>query len=160
MKRSLLAVALIGGHIVACLALNGLVFGLKWNAEARKNPAAKPSKLLPPGIVVGIIWTVLFGLFGYAQYALWSAKGPKKDSMVASAFLAALAAFCLAYPFATRGLRQGRTSRVLNLTTLILVSAATAAVSMARSLPAFLALLPAAVWASYVNFVDAVTAEG
>lgn len=115
--------------------------------------AAAYRKLLPPGWAIAVIWTLIFGLLGYAHYRCFPS--------VASFAIAVTLAFALAYPFLTQGLQVSRRAKILNTVTLILAAVTMALVvghGIDRSVDtrAILATAPLLVWASYVNIVDAI----
>lgn len=93
--RSLLASALL--PVAAALAANAVIFAAGWDSGASSQP--RPS-FAPPGYVVGIIWTILFGCMGAAR---WLVRGTAASRLVVMLIL-----LCLAYPFYTAGLSNAR----------------------------------------------------
>lgn len=59
-------------------------------------PSQPPNKMIPPGYIVGSIWTVLFGLLGYIHYRLGN------YSSYASICIYVFIGYSLLYPFLTR----------------------------------------------------------
>ncbi len=77
----------------AVLVVNALIFGLGF-------PGAAGDPSGPPGWFVGLVWTVLFALFGAAHWRLQAAA----DAAAARFWLVAFSVLCLIYPFYTLGL--------------------------------------------------------
>jgi tryptophan-rich sensory protein len=134
----------IAAFVGVCLATNGLIFALGWNAPgAQATPAA-----IPPGPVVGAVWLVLFAAMG-AAYDL--AKASQRRAWVPLA----LAAACLAYPFYTAGLRDQSLGYCGVVATLLAALASALALRPASRRAAWL-VVPVAVWTGYVAIVGAV----
>lgn len=126
--------------IVAAMAVNAVIFTLGWN-----NRAKEQNKLLPPGIVIGVVWIVIFGFLGFARYLV-------RGNAVASWATVAIMAWSLAYPFATAGLRLD--NAVLFNTISLIVSFTTALLVYGANKRATLYFVPLLIWVSYVNIVD------
>ncbi len=140
--------------VVAALVINGVVYVKRWGGSRDDDEASSCNDLLPPGWAVGAIWVLLLGLLGYSASLLSSAQrsSAKAPALVA---IAALAVYCLAYPFVTRGLRYDA-SRVPNMIALIMATG-TCLLAQAARPSALPPLLPLLAWASYVNITDAVS---
>lgn len=76
--------------VVTAAAMNGLIFAKGWSKIARER--LRENKFLPPGPVIGMIWTGQFALMGYVHYLLRRASNP------ASWLIVGLFGWCLAYP--------------------------------------------------------------
>ncbi|KJV08964.1 hypothetical protein VZ95_14400 [Elstera litoralis] len=87
-----------GGYVALALVLNGLVFGLGWNATGVTRQVSQPW-FAPPGWAIGLVWTLLLAGMGAAD-ALLSARLP--GAARARLLGRVLALDCLAYPFFTR----------------------------------------------------------
>jgi benzodiazapine receptor len=128
-----------------------------WKGFSTSN-SFKHNPLLPPGWMIGVIWTIIFGFFGYAQYLVMKEMG--KWSIGSIAIIVA-AVFCLLYPIliyiGARGdsLKYEKYARLINLLALI-VGFTLAILVIRESEEAFLFLLPLLVWVSYVNFADSI----
>jgi tryptophan-rich sensory protein len=131
--------------IVLAFAMNGWIYyvGLnKYSKSERSNP------YIPPGYVIAVIWTLLFGLMGYTHYLLGNANS------AASLAIVALIAFCLAYPLLT-GLRE-KSGLLLNLMALVL-SFSVSLLVIQESVYAFYWLIPLLLWTIYVNAAFVIT---
>ena len=129
--------------VLAACAMNVLIFSLGWNM--RTGPV---NPWIPPGAVVGAIWIVLLGLLGYVHYLChdhWSRF-----------LVIGTVVFCVMYPVFTAGLKQTRVARLLNLLTLLIAFVAAWGVHESGSRVATWCMLPLVLWASYVNFADAI----
>jgi tryptophan-rich sensory protein len=93
-KRGALNVA---APVALALATNGLIFTLGWNAPDHD----RQPWFAPPGYVVGMVWTVLFGCMGAARWRAVEA-GDRRDRIL----IDVLIVLCLAYPFYTAGLQD------------------------------------------------------
>lgn len=145
-RRGLLANA--GAFTATCLATNGLIFGLGWNAGS----SAGTAPLIPPGPVVGVVWTMLFAGMGAARWAYLRDAGERGWQVYVPT---ALAAMCLAFPFYTAGLSDERVGYVGTVVTFGATIAATA-VLWGRSRLAGALILPTAIWTGWVSLVGTV----
>lgn len=146
---ALVALACVLLPVVAAGIVNAIVYARGWSGGGRERPAASQGPLpLPPGWAVALIWTVVLAALGGAWYAVGVAS-------LAAAVILAVIAFCLAYPFLTRGLRQdAQNARVLNVITLVLAAVAATAVAATRA-AAVVLVAPLVTWAAYVNLAQA-----
>lgn len=134
--------------IILAIIVNGIVFGLKFYKNGPRNP------LLPGGGIIGFIWIVIFGLLGYSHYLLYNLRNkPTLGSVCIILFII----FSLCYPFLTGGLKQNN-ALLLNLLTLILAFSI-GLIVIVESKKAFYYLMPLLLWASYVNYVDAMSTK-
>lgn len=127
--------------ILLAVVMNGWIYSVglnKYSKSERKNP------LIPPGYVIAVIWTFLFGLMGYTHYLLGNFRS------VASWALVGLIGFCLSYPLIT-GLRAN-SGLLMNLAALVL-SFIVALLVIQESVYAFYWLIPLLAWTIYVNAV-------
>jgi tryptophan-rich sensory protein len=127
--------------ILLAVVMNGWIYSVglnKYSKSERKSP------LIPPGYVIAVIWTLLFGLMGYTHYLLGNFRS------VASLALVGLIGFCLAYPLIT-GLRVN-SGLLMNLAALVL-SFIVALLVIQESVYAFYWLIPLLAWTIYVNAV-------
>lgn len=146
MTRQIMMRAL--GFVAVALALNGLIFGLGWNATGVTRQVSLPW-FAPPGWVIGLIWTLLFAGMGAAD-ALLSARVPGAGR---SRLLARVLAFdCLAYPFYALATDNVWAGLAGNIGTAVL--AAVAAVSASwHDRRAAVALALVALWATYATSI-------
>jgi len=133
--------------VVVAGILNGIIFALKLNVAG----GATNNKYLPPGYAVGMIWIFLFGLLGFAHFRLYSKAG--HATTLASAAIVATIAFCLAYPILTSSIKNPRTSRSLNIATLV-IACVTFSLCCYESPVDSLLVAPLVAWAAYVNYAD------
>jgi tryptophan-rich sensory protein len=160
--------------VIAAILVNTLIF-LQQSSPASSDgsqqhrPAASP--LLPPGVVVGVVWVVILAGLGAAFWALDTASARRSGTGVvvaAKVALVALVLYCIAYPFITGmdgmcGCMSDPRSRVTRrrvlvsnyaalLLSVIVVCLVIAAQTGARSTAL---VLPVLVWTAYVGFTDA-----
>lgn len=128
--------------IILALLMNYVIFTNHWNKMSKIND------YLPPGPIIGLIWTIIFGLLGYAHFILYSNK-----KWFASKSIILLLLFCICYPLFTSGLSNLKIGNVLNSLTLIL-SFVVSIIVFDASTKAFKYMIPLLVWASYVNLAD------
>ncbi len=127
--------------VALALATNGLIFALGWRQPDRD---IQPS-WAPPGYVVGIVWTVLFGTMGAAR---WLAL--KSDDPNGARLIVVLVVLCLAYPFYTLGFQD----RMPGLAGILVTFALTAAIAFRarrRGCRAGLMLLPLLGWLCFAT---------
>ncbi len=91
--RSASLAANVALSVGAALVVNAVIFGLQFLGAAG-------DPLGPPGWLVGLVWTVLFALFGAAR---WKLQAPANGT-AARFWLVGFAILCLSYPFYTLGL--------------------------------------------------------
>ena len=103
--------------IVVVVGLNGLIFALGWSGAPR-DAAMSQRPLLPPGWVIGGVWTALFALFAAAHW--WLASAGDQAHRQAARWVLAFMAFCLAYPFYTAGFAAEQVGFAANLLTIAL----------------------------------------
>ena len=113
--------------------------------------ASTNSSYLPPGYVIGIVWTILLGLMGYV-YALVEKQSSKNKSYgLQKLAVIFLILFCLGYPIFTRNTSL-RFSKNYNYTTLFVVCIVYALINQASSQIAYY-LIPLLCWVFYVNLI-------
>lgn len=71
----------------------------------------EPNKYLPPGYIIGIVWTIILGFLGYAHYL--------KHNSLTSVYIIVIIIYCLSYPFLTYK-RSEEEAQVFNLIAVIL----------------------------------------
>jgi translocator protein len=136
----------IGILLVAVIVVNGIIFGLHWDNGGHR--AVRPW-YVPPGAVVGIIWTVLFMLYGAAR---WHYVRDTGERGWRSYLVTGFAALCLAYPFYTGGLANMWIGLVSNAL-LLLVVIGLSVWLRPKSRRAAQCLIPTIVWMSYALFI-------
>lgn len=135
--------------IFLTIVMNIYIFSNKINQSTIQN------NLLPPGYLVGTIWIILFGIFGYLHWSLYNINNKETN---ASKFIILLTLFCILYPLFTQ-LKPER-GQVLNLVTLILAFILFILVrdetnnSELKYLQNY--TIPLLLWAIYVNYADKV----
>lgn len=106
---------------------------------------------LPPGYVIGIVWTILLGLMGYV-YALLEQKSSKNTSYgLQKISMIFLILFCLGYPIFTRNASL-RFSKNYNYATLFVVCIVYAIINQVSRQIAYY-LIPLLCWVFYVNLI-------
>ncbi len=137
-------------NIAALVALvlvgNALIFGL--GADGGSLPPDQ-ARWVPPGPLVGAIWVVQFALMGAAR---WFWLRDTNDYGWRAWLPVVLAAICLAFPVYTGGLDSPAAGAIGTLATLVATLAGMFTLGR-RSGAAAWALVPLAVWGSYVACV-------
>jgi tryptophan-rich sensory protein len=128
--------------------MNGWIYSIGLNKYPKSE---RPNPLIPPGYVIAVIWTVLFGLMGYTHFLL------KNANSLASWGIVVLIVFCLLYPLIT-GLRV-KSGLLMNLASLIL-SFGVALLVIQESVYAFYWLIPLLAWTIYVNAAFVIECSG
>jgi tryptophan-rich sensory protein len=130
--------------IILGIIINIIIFVFKLNKNKYTvNP------LLPPGYVIGLIWTIIFGLLGYTFYLLLKKNNKLDLSCYAIIFILI---FCLLYPFLTNGFSNKNISIILNLLTLLIAIIGTIIVfNQSKYISLF--MIPLIIWATYVNII-------
>lgn len=115
------------------------------NAYIYKNKRASENKNLPPGYIIGVIWTIIFALLGYVHYRLY-----RLDNRInfGSMSIVLFICFSLFYPLVL----NEKLGYFLNLISLIL-SFVLGVVVLDYSRNVFLYLIPLLAWVSFVNLI-------
>ena len=113
------------------------------------NNKPKPKDLLylPPGYLIGLIWTIIFALLGYVHYLLYNLNN---RTNYGSASIIFILLFSLFYPVINA--MNAKYGYFLNLISLIL-SFVVSLIVIRYSLHIFLYLIPLLVWVSFVNLI-------
>jgi tryptophan-rich sensory protein len=135
---------------VVALILNFVWFAFRWGSM--RNTSYKRNPMIPPGWIIAIVWTVLFGFFGYAHWLV--RKANKGKVSLGSVAIIVVAVWCLLYPLFIWMAGTGY-SRTVNLFSL-LVSFALGVIVFNESELAFYYLLPFIAWGAYICFADSV----
>lgn len=130
----LVAAVLIGNAIIFAFDLDG------------GSLSAAQQAWVPPGPLVGAIWVVQFALMGAARWLHIRDSGDRGWRRNLPLLLAAI---CLAFPVYTSGLDDPAAGAIGTLATVVV----TVAVMLAMRGRAAWALVPLAVWGSYVACV-------
>jgi tryptophan-rich sensory protein len=144
--------------VLLALSMNSIIYIFGINKISEQKDKQKDTqkdkqnseyfKLFPPGYVIGIIWTIIFGLLGYAHYLMYKLKDRIN---IGSVSIVLVIIFCLLYPVITS--LKFTYGLLLNLITLI-ISFVLGFIIILESKYIFLYIIPLIVWASYVNVVD------
>lgn len=137
--------------VLLALSINSFIYLFGVNKKYEQNKEIKDnqySKLLPPGYVIGIIWTIIFGLLGYAHYLMYKLNDRIN---IGSVSIVLVIIFCLLYPIITS--LKFKYGLLLNLITLI-ISFVLGFIIILQSKYIFLYIIPLIVFTSYVNIVD------
>ena len=129
--------------LTATIAINGFLFAVGWATPGRQMP------MIPPGAVVGLIWTVLLGLMGAAR---WVYVQRSRDHGWRSWTPYMLGALCIAYPFYTNGLQRNAAAFWGTVATLV-AAVAVMLVLRGRDARSPWLLVPTAFWGGYVACV-------
>jgi len=113
----------------------------------RLNKRLSSQKYLPPGYIIGLIWTILFATLGYVHYKLYSLKNKANYGSMSIVFFIC---FSLFYPV-VHAIDENY-ANFMNLISLIL-SFVVSLVVLMYSKKIFWYLIPLLVWVSFVNIV-------
>lgn len=129
--------------VIIAIILNYIIKVKNWNNKKIERG------LLPKGYYVGIIWIIIFIFLGNAHYILYK----KNKVSVASIFLITVLLYCMSYPIVTK--LDQKKGKIMNTISLIL-SSILMVVVYNKSIEAFYYTIPLFIWASFVNYSDAV----
>jgi len=132
--------------VIAALVVNIFIYAFGYYKN--HNPFYYRSPMLPPGFIIGIIWLVLFGFFGYAHYLVYKKT---ETFTVANIAIIVVAAFCLFYILIVY--YRPEYTKFLNCLSLILAFTLGILV-FNESEDAFWWLIPFIAWSAYVNLTD------
>lgn len=128
--------------LVVC-AVNALIFAVN-----RPSMGAQDTPLLPPGYVIGAVWT---GLFVCMAIARWILLGPKSRSWSLIDPISILAISSIIYPFYTGFLNNLYLGITGNIVTFGISVWAVWQVASRSRLAAAL-ILPVSIWLAYATF--------
>ena len=144
-------IASVAGVLVVVSLVNGLIFALGW-AGPETGVAGQQRPLLPPGWAIGAVWTALLAALATAHW--WLAGIAGDDARRASHWLAALIAFCIAYPFYTLGFSAPRLVLAGNVATVAFAALLTGRLTPLSPLAAALTA-PTVAWAAFATYASA-----
>ncbi len=121
--------------IILAALLNVIIFTKRWNTIQRKY--------LPPGWVIGIIWTIILGILGYLMYL-------SKQHKLTYFAIAGLIVFILAYPFLTNKFVEN--TRFFDTITLILSLLVILLLFFQKGMVLY--MLPLLTWVLFVKYTD------
>lgn len=127
--------------ILLALAMNAVIYAKGWNSSGSD---VERSRLLPPGYVIAIVWTLLLACLGYVHYKLY--PNPAHWIIVFTIL------YCISYPILTSGLRRQR-APMFNMIALFL-AVFTTWITASVNVTAAYYTLPLLAWTAYVNAVD------
>ncbi len=133
----------IFSFLALTIALNGLIFAFGFN----DNPTVVGEGILPPGYVIGSVWTVLFIAMAGAY---WQVASEKKSRAGDKYHILAFVGFCLAYPIFTIGFSQPLMVILGNVICIVWSGALFGYFIIGQRFVALLLLLPA-IWVMYVT---------
>jgi len=140
-------VANVGVALTIVVILNALIFGLGWQATSVHAPS-----FVPPPVVIGCVWIVLFAFMAFARWELNRAAALRIDK----AALALLFFGCATYPLYTAGLKSELVGEAGNVALLVL--AGQLALRYARRVPRAAAwLVPLILWLSFASVAGGFT---
>ena len=122
------------------ISMNAVIFLNKWTRNNANNPVRA---LLPPGWVIGAVWTVLFALMGYCAWLL------RAHSFAHYAVLGFIL-WSLIYPLIT----AAGPAFIIDKVSLIFAFTVACAISWTNSRNALAVFLPLLLWVSYIGVVE------
>ena len=108
-----------------------------------QKPPGVRSPLLPPGPVIGVVWTVLFAMLGAARAKLHG--HPREQRLVDALWLG-----CLSYPLYTDGMRNRPAAYAGNIATILTTAAIVARIRRVSPAAARL-VLPVIPWVIFAT---------
>jgi len=123
-------------------AMNALIYKFGLNKRLSSS-----QKYLPPGYIIGLIWTILFATLGYVHYKLYTLKNKANYGSMSIVFFIC---FSLFYPVVVT--INENYANLMNLISLIL-SFVVSIVVLMYSKNIFWYLIPLLVWVSFVNLL-------
>jgi tryptophan-rich sensory protein len=127
--------------VICAIAMNGIMY--IYNLNNNKSP----QKYIPPGYIIGTIWTIIFALLGYVHYRLYTLHNTINYGSVSIVLFILVS---LVYPLINA--MNEKYGYFLNLISLIL-SFTVSLIVMMYSKHIFLYLIPLLLWVSFVNLV-------
>lgn len=135
--------AYILAPVLAATIMNGVIYGLGWN---RNNDSSKSKEKenpwMPPGYVIAVVWTLIFGLLGWT---LWLIRG----AWMAYSVIAITIVYCLMYPLLTMGLKK-EYFKPYNIGAFVLAIICTCLVALEAGVGNLVGVVPLLLWTSYV----------
>jgi tryptophan-rich sensory protein len=142
-------IATLVGVLVLVSLVNGLIFALGW-AGPETGAAGQAQPLLPPGWVIGAVWTALLAAMAVAHW--WLGAEPRAQR--ARRWLAVLIVFCIAYPFYTLGFSSPQLMLAGNVATVAFAALLTGRLLTLSPLAAAL-IAPTVAWAAFATYASA-----
>ena len=124
-----------------------VVCAVAMNAFIYKYKHASASKYLPPGYIIGLVWTIIFASLGYVHYKLYKLNNRINFGSMSIVFFIC---FSLTYPVVNA--INEKHGYFMNLVSLIL-SFIVGFIVLKYSYHLFLYLIPLLAWVSYVNLI-------
>lgn len=137
----------VAGAVGLAVLVDGAIALLGWGSASDARALAGA----PPGIVVGAVWVVLFGLMGAARATVTDSMHPQRRALARG--IVGVLVFCSLYPAYTGGLSSLRAAELGNITTLAVASVLALALRPASPRAAAL-VVPTIAW---VGFATALT---
>lgn len=128
--------------IILAILINGVIFTSGWSMN--RDPSYSK---LPPGWVVGTVWTIILGFLGYVSYLV-------RNDLIALILILTLIFLCLTYPFYTQGLADMSVMRVANFSILLYSIFVTFMIFIRVNSKNSLYIIPLLAWLIFVNVID------
>lgn len=132
------------------LALFGNVIfnGFDNKEDIKRSVKKETSKYLPPGYVIGIIWTLLFALLGFIYENIDSKKNKNNSSKIV---IVLFLIFCILYGPLTKG-KSPMFVKKYNYLTFVFLGLMTYVIK--DSVPNYIYyLIPFYMWIGYINYL-------
>jgi tryptophan-rich sensory protein len=127
--------------VFCAVAMNVYIYKYRLNKRASEN------KYLPPGFIIGVIWTIIFALLGYVHYRLY-----KLDNRINFGSMSIVVFICFSLFYPVVNAINEKHGYFMNLISLIL-SFVLGVVVLDYSRNVFLYLIPLLTWVSFVNLI-------
>ena len=135
-------------YILLPIILSFLINLFTFRKEKTNDLQSRDIQYLPPGPIIGIIWTILLGLLGYTYSLL---ENNNKNMNIQKISIILLTLFCLLYPILTVN-STIRFSKNYNYLTLIFVLTVFYVIFKKSKKIAYY-LIPLLCWILYVNII-------
>lgn len=131
--------------LAVCFAAigNGIVALLGWTGD----PTLRAPSFQPPGVVIGVVWTILFAALGAAR---WLVTRERDAGRLNGLLVTILILACFAYPYYTLGFHDLVIGLTGSLATMLLAAATAWRVSRQSPLAAAL-VAPTALWCGFAS---------
>jgi tryptophan-rich sensory protein len=135
-------------YILLPIILSFLINLFTFRKERTNDLQSRDIQYLPPGPIIGIVWTILLGLLGYTYSLL---ENNNKNMNLQKISIILLTLFCLLYPILTAN-STIRFSKNYNYLTLIFVLTVFYTIFKNSKKIAYY-LIPLLFWIIYVNII-------
>lgn len=125
--------------IIIAIIVNSIIYSSGVNIDSNKDNI----KMLPPGYVIAIIWIIILGLLGYANYLV-------RNSFASFIIIIAIV-YCLLYPFLTNKYKKLNISNKTFDSLALAIAILVCFMCYLQDSKTIYYTLPFVIWTLYVN---------